>query len=213
MDFETPTTHVKGNSDCGSSGGVGGGGCGTAAYAEVDENGVTRLHLGCEGPGCRYSGTADATAGNLIAQGKAHQECGQAGEGWCTLGVKAILGHDRERENSIIDAGGYCTGSEGANCQGTYSTHIDLGPSTVGDCSGTGSGSCHSETLTGEGNPVVSYGTCIEGLACDWKASTHSDMGLTTSGDKLTGDDARLLHDERGRSERVRYSRRDQGHW
>jgi hypothetical protein len=187
-DLKTPTTKVNGGSDCGDSGGFGSGGCGTTAYTEVDANGVTRLYLGCDGPGCRFSGVGDADAHNLIAEGKAHQQCGQTGSGWCVLGVKAELEPDRERENFKIDALGYCVGSAGANCQGSYSTHIDLGTSTVGDCSGVGSGGCHGETLTGAGNPVISYGVCLEGLACDWKASTHSDVGLKTEKEKLTAE-------------------------
>jgi hypothetical protein len=187
-DLDTGPETVNGGSDCGDSGGFGGGGCGTVAYTEVDENGVLLLHLSCEGPGCRYSGVGDAYAGNLIAQGGAHQQCGQTGEGSCTIGVKAELTPDRERENFTIESYGYCVGSAGANCQGSYWSHIDLGESTVGDCSGVGSGGCHSETLSGNGNPVLSYGICIEGLACDWTATTHSDVGLETADKKLTAE-------------------------
>jgi hypothetical protein len=187
-DLKTPTTKVNGGVDCGDSGGIGGGGCGTTAYAEVDANGVTRLNLGCDGPGCRFSGVADADAHNLIAQGLAHQQCGQTGAGWCTLGVKGELKPDRERENFKVDSYGFCVGSAGANCQGSYSTKVSLGPSTVGTCSGVGSGGCHGETLTGAGDPVISYGVCIEGLACDWKASTHSDAGLKTDKEKLSAE-------------------------
>src|SRR5690606_18844499 len=132
----------------------------------------------CEGPGCRLSGVGDAYAENLIAQGGAHQRCSHHGEGDCLIGVKAELKPDRERENFSIETIGYCAGSAGVDCDGNYWSHIDLGESTVGNCSGTGSGGCHSETTSGKGNPVLSYGICIEGMACDWEASTHSDAGL-----------------------------------
>jgi hypothetical protein len=184
-DIETPTTKANGGVDCGDSGGFGGGGCGLVAYTEVDQHGVTRLHLGCKGPGCRFSGVADAKVGNLIAEGKAHQECSSVGEGSCSLGVKAELRPDRERENFKVDAFGSCVGTAGVNCKGDYSTRIALGTSTIGECTGVGSGGCHSRTETGKGNPVFSYGTCIEGLACDWKAKTHSDAGIKTADESL----------------------------
>jgi hypothetical protein len=186
-DLEMPTTKAGGGVDCRDSGGFGGGGCGTVGYAEVDANGVTRLYLGCDGPGCRYSGVADATVGNLIAKGEAHQECSGVGKGSCTLGVKAELRPDRERENFKVDAFGSCVGTGGVNCKGTYSTRIALGTSTTGECSGVGSGGCHSRTESGKGNPVFSYGTCIEGLACDWKSKTHSDAGIKLDDESLAG--------------------------
>ena len=184
VDEAVPGGHLKGTSTCGSSGGMGGSGCGTVGYAEDGPDGVRLMRLGCEGPGCKFSGTGDITAKNLIAEGKTHQECNGVGDGSCTIGIKAKLSTDRDKENIIIDVLGFCSGTEGVSCKGDYSATVTNGGISKAVCNGTGSGGCHGETLTGDGRPVAMNGVCIKDMACDWRvASTSQDHGVSKDGE------------------------------
>ncbi|WP_232660571.1 hypothetical protein [Pseudonocardia sp. TRM90224] len=189
--LKTPNTIVKGSTRCGDSGGVGGDGCGTLAYSEVDpKTGMTMLYLACDGPGCKFSGTADVHIKNLIINGKAHQQCTSpagGGKSGCTLGVQGKFSTDRSKEDMFGDVFGFCVGTKGVSCKGSYSMEVDNGGS-YGVCKGFGTGGCHGEALSKASKPVLVQPICAKGVACTWTTSSFSKNELTSADGKLKGD-------------------------